>query len=119
MARMKYVLALALAMAGPAASLAEDSGPHYLGPDFRKPVFTMAGAPMCRTREGLADLLEHIRAGEDISFERGALSFGCAPVFDGLQVVVLRYDGALDTWVKVDVVDGWPDRWTVAWRLRN
>ena len=104
-----------LALVAPATTRAADIGPS----DFTKPIFTKAGAPVCRTEEGLENFLQHVRAGEHVDWSRAALDYGCAQVFDGLEVTVLRTEGFVDRRSRIDIKDGWSDRWTATWMLRN
>jgi hypothetical protein len=114
---------LRLAFSGPPGSnrsagdpSANTSAPILL---LGKPTFTKDGAPFCATKEGLADLLEHVRAGLK-GIANG--EYGCVAMPADIPVTVLETDGIVDRWAKVN----WQrsngtndDFWTVAWLLRN
>ena len=89
--------------------------------DFEKPIFTKWWAPMCRTKEGLADLLEHVRAGVHVDVLDFA-NYGCTPARGGMKVEVLDTSGVFDMWARAYIE--WPsgqkeDDWTVVNLLQN
>ena len=108
---MRYLLVAALIVCG-SAKAAEL--------DHTKPLFTQQGSPLCDSKDGLKDLLEHVRAGVT-GIKNG--DYGCIAAMDGWDVKVLESDGIFDRWDKVSTEwgndGGTRDFWTADWSLRN
>ena len=88
--------------------------------EFGKPIFTKAGAPICVSRDSLASLLEHIRAGVT---DKPLIDYGCFAAPDGVSVTVLSREGIIDVWIKAVLKQAngksSDDVWTIERGLRN